>query len=76
VNKITDIRTAGLLNLIVDRIRETIREGKPVEYIHLDSNERGIVAPVMVLRLEHGKRTRSVLGYEIRPGIGGVSVSG
>jgi hypothetical protein len=65
-----------LINLIVERIHEAIRENKPVSYVHLDSHERGVIAPVMVYRAEFGQRVPTIHGLEIRRGLGGVAISG
>ncbi len=76
IMKIITTKTAELLNAIVERVSENIREGKPSRYIHLNSVERGIVAPVLVFRLQWDRRVPTVLGLEIKPGIGGVFVTG
>jgi len=68
--------TARLLSLIGERIWETVREGKPFRYVHLDSFERGAIAPYLVFRLDRGRRTPTVFGMEIKPGPGGVVISG
>ena len=68
--------TARLLCLIGERIWETVRDGKPFRYVHLDSSERGAIAPCLVFRLERGRRTPMVYGLEIKHGPGGVVISG
>jgi hypothetical protein len=69
-------RTASLLCFIGERIWATVRDGKPFRYVHLDSSERGAIAPCLVFRLERGRRTPMVFGLEIKPGPGGVVISG
>ena len=68
--------TARLLCLIGERIWETVRDGKSFRYVHLDTFERGAIAPCLVYRLGGGRRTPMVYGLEIKPGPGGVVISG
>jgi hypothetical protein len=46
--------TARLLCLIGEQVWETVRDGKPIRFVFLDSFERGAIAPCLVTRLAQG----------------------